>query len=255
MTWMVDSTGLLLIVMISVSVGFFIGVIILLLRSNAENRPPKKGLEDAGRLWRDRKRGDLWLQFGDETGNNLESFAPTNRVQIQASLRELSTWINPLPDHRVAGSTPVSGTAPGEEAESVSTPVITHTQTDLEAVELPVETNSPGKEARPPLAAFPSPAAKPRIDLIKGLQLSIEGDAARNLSGASIAAQVDEILQKKVAGTPLEARGIRLMELPGKGMVVMVGMEQYETVDDVPYPEIKVLLKFCVAEWEKSVFG
>ena len=71
----------------------------------------------------------------------------------------------------------------------------------------------------------------------------------------SIAAQVDEIVQEMLAdpaqgSASLRAKGVRLMELPGKGMVVMVGLEQYEGVEAVPDPEVKALLRAAVARWE-----
>jgi len=67
----------------------------------------------------------------------------------------------------------------------------------------------------------------------------------------SIAAQIDAILSEKISGTKWEARGIRVMELPEKGVVVLVGLEQYDSVDAVPDEEIRDLLRSCVAEWEQ----
>jgi hypothetical protein len=68
----------------------------------------------------------------------------------------------------------------------------------------------------------------------------------------SIAAQIDEILQSKLADSPLAERGIRLMELPTKGLVVMVGLQQYEDVDSVPDAEVRALIRQSVEEWEKT---
>jgi hypothetical protein len=48
-------------------------------------------------------------------------------------------------------------------------------------------------------------------------------------------------------------RGVRLLELPNKGMVVMVGLEQYSGVDEVPDDEIRSMIKLAVAEWETRV--
>ena len=43
------------------------------------------------------------------------------------------------------------------------------------------------------------------------------------------------------------------MELPTKGMVVMIGLDQYDTVDDVPDPAIQALIRTSVKEWEDGV--
>ncbi len=71
----------------------------------------------------------------------------------------------------------------------------------------------------------------------------------------SIAAQVDEVLQEMLKDSTLESRAIRLLELPGKGMVVMVGLDQYDGVNAVPDEAIRGLLRAAVAEWENSGRG
>jgi len=42
------------------------------------------------------------------------------------------------------------------------------------------------------------------------------------------------------------------MELPNKGLVVMVGLDQYDRVEDVPNPEIRNLIRIAVEEWERE---
>ena len=69
----------------------------------------------------------------------------------------------------------------------------------------------------------------------------------------SIAAQVDEILQEMLHDSPYASRLIRLIELPSKGLVVMVGQEEYEGVEAVPDEDIRRLIRLAVAEWERRV--
>lgn len=83
----------------------------------------------------------------------------------------------------------------------------------------------------------------------------VGGDSNKAAPEKSIAAQVDEILQERLENNPLANRGIRLAEIPGRGMVVLVGLEQFDGVGDVPYPEIQALIRECVAEWEKRAYG
>jgi hypothetical protein len=69
----------------------------------------------------------------------------------------------------------------------------------------------------------------------------------------SLVAQIDDILQGMIEGTPAAGRGIRLVEMPGQGMAVMVGLERYDSVEAVPDVEIRALLRRAVAEWEKQI--
>lgn len=69
----------------------------------------------------------------------------------------------------------------------------------------------------------------------------------------SIVEQVNAILQRKLAVSPLKNMGILLMEIPNKGMVVMIGADQYPDVDSVPDIEIRALIQSAVREWENQV--
>lgn len=70
---------------------------------------------------------------------------------------------------------------------------------------------------------------------------------------SSIAAQIDEILQEMIDGTPLESKGIRLFESPTKGLIVLVGMTQFNSVDEVTDEEVRKTIHAAVSEWERRM--
>jgi hypothetical protein len=102
----------------------------------------------------------------------------------------------------------------------------------------------------PPAETLRKPSANPIEFFARALQSDVPKVAA---GPKSIAGQVDEILQEKLVESPLANRAIRLMELPGKGMVVMVGLDHYEGVDAVPDEEVRALIRSAVMEWERRV--
>jgi hypothetical protein len=67
---------------------------------------------------------------------------------------------------------------------------------------------------------------------------------------SSIVAQIDEILQKKLAASSLKDRGIALQETIKGGMQIIVGLEKYDDIDSVPEEEIRVIIRASVSEWE-----
>ncbi len=67
----------------------------------------------------------------------------------------------------------------------------------------------------------------------------------------SMVGQIDAILQARLAGTPLAGRGVRLVESPQGGVIVMVGMNRYPSVGDVPDPAVQAVLRAAIAEWEQ----
>lgn len=98
------------------------------------------------------------------------------------------------------------------------------------------------------------PAERPTVSAVNVLARAFQGEVKTpQAPPKSIAGQIDEILQEMLEESPLNASAIRLLELPGKGMVVMVGLDQYDGVDAVPDPEIRNLIRAAVAEWERRV--
>ena len=68
----------------------------------------------------------------------------------------------------------------------------------------------------------------------------------------SIVQQIDTVLQKRLEGTPLAGQGIRLHDSPQGGVEVYIGIQKYETIDDVPDETIKKAIRAAVAEWEQK---
>jgi hypothetical protein len=110
-----------------------------------------------------------------------------------------------------------------------------------------------GVEELPP---SPSSGGRPILNPVNILARALQQDVrAPEAPPRSIAAQIDDILQEKLKDSPLAGRAIRLMELPNRGMVVMVGLNQYDGVEAVPDEEIRNLIRSAVAEWEERASG
>jgi len=68
----------------------------------------------------------------------------------------------------------------------------------------------------------------------------------------SMVGQIDAILQRMLSGTPLAGLGVRLIESPQGGVTVMVGVNKYTGVGDVPDPQVQAAIRAAIAEWEKK---
>jgi len=68
----------------------------------------------------------------------------------------------------------------------------------------------------------------------------------------SMVAQIDEILQQNILNTPLAQLGLKLEETPGGGVTVIVGLNRYAGVGEVPDPEVQNALRAAIAIWEKK---
>lgn len=90
------------------------------------------------------------------------------------------------------------------------------------------------------------PAPRPVSTLVE------EDEEEEPVGPQSLVMQIDSILHSRLAGTPLEEKGIRLQESMQGGVLVWVGMDKYESIDDVPDNEIKKAIRAAIAEWEKK---
>ena len=68
----------------------------------------------------------------------------------------------------------------------------------------------------------------------------------------SIVGQIDEILQARLANSPLAGRGIRLQESPDGSVFVWVGVQKFDGVGDVTDPEVQAIIRAATTEWEKK---
>jgi hypothetical protein len=167
--------------------------------------------------------GLLGIAIGFALGIAVASLRPTKRSRT-ASERPKAARPAPKPTPAPARAEPVVSPPPPAQITPMEMPVVT------------------------------PPEQRPTISAVNVLARAIQGDIKTPQPAAkSIAAQVDEILQEMLATSPLNSNAIRLLELPGKGLVVMVGLEQYEGVDAVPDVEIRNLIRSAVAEWERRV--
>jgi hypothetical protein len=109
-----------------------------------------------------------------------------------------------------------------------------------------------------PIASAPisqplAPAPAPRV--IVSTHLPVTPPAKKDEKPAaplSIVAQIDEILQARLASTALAERDIRLQESPEAGVIVRVGLQQFAGVGEVTDPEVQAVLRAAITEWEKK---
>ncbi len=102
-------------------------------------------------------------------------------------------------------------------------------------------------EGKPgPVSPAPAPVTPP------ARPASVPAAKPEAPAGMSMIEQIDAILQDKIAGTPLAERVIYLTKSPGGGVLVNVGNNRYEGVNEVPDPEIKAALREAITEWERK---
>jgi hypothetical protein len=179
----------------------------------------------------DRKSGHIFPEYNGKVIRYPADLTATQRERLAIQLGMLQAWLSPSSTPKEAPAAVQSTAGTGTGPLVLGAAAVGEMQDSL------------------PAAPQTQPVRVNPVDMFaRVLQSEVRNPPALQ---KSIAAQIDEILQEKLVDSPLAGRGIRLMELPSKGLVVMVGLDQYSGVDDVPDPEIRSIIRQSVAEWEE----
>jgi len=252
-----NTTTSIFLIVCALLLGISIGGYIVTLRQGkkAEGTGEESQAGDLIHLRKEPGSTALEVVIGGRTFRSAAEMSAVQRTLAGYALNDLRSWLSPQ-----AASGP---TAPSPAAAAGANSVAATAEPTMEEVDSeitpagPVDapTVLPGnldqQDAAPTEnAEVEDPKKRKRGGLIGVFTRALEADVSSpRIVTVSIAVQVNTILQKKLKGTPLESRGICLMELPGQEMVVMIGLDKYDSVNAVPDDEIRGVLQSAVSEW------
>ncbi|MCS6907568.1 MAG: hypothetical protein RML93_06760 [Anaerolineales bacterium] len=243
-----DISLLILLAIICVAIAVLIGFLLATVLWGRFPEPPpqarKAGLDRRISFYTDEKFQALVIQMDGRTLDSPDLLTEEESRQLLLLDQVLRKWLDQeaLPLAEAAGTSrqaqPSGSSQPGAEVSQPSPA--------RERLSLLVESSGAAVGAAEKLPA--------KRGLADWLAQALQPKSSASGPPKSIAMQVDEILQRKLQERGWQQRGIRLMELPHKGMVVLVGLDQYATVEEVPDPEIRALIRASVEEWEAKMY-
>jgi hypothetical protein len=164
----------------------------------------------------------LSADFDGQTVHSSEEITSEQRRRLIQMVKDLRPWLSPQ-GAPIAVPPPSNAAAP---APAESTPMVAQPPT------IPIAT-------RPPV---------PLVIAIPPVVVQQKGPISP--VPPTIAKQIDEILQKRIADTPLAVRGLSLIELPGHEVAFKVGLQQYDSIDKIPDPEVAAAYRAAIKQWE-----
>jgi len=224
------------------------------------NHPSDPNLAEVARMLRNLKTQDLVVELDGKTYRSRAELTAGQQRRLIIAANVLHKWLglaipaSPAPQAQIAPE-PAPSAPPASPAPQV--PVAPEPVTPA-----PVVPPAPITEAYiKPSSAFIAPLmATPEEEVVKPVSTRLPDLVSRVLvppvppapKVMSMAAQIDEVLQRKLVGTPLESRGITVGEVPGQGVEITLDGEKYPGVEAVPDETVRNLIKEAVAEWEKK---
>jgi hypothetical protein len=249
------TTSIFLIVC-ALLLGISIGGYIVTLRQGKKNAELNQGSQtgDLIHLCKDPASGALEVVIADQTFRSAAEMSAVQRTLAVYALNDLRSWLLPqvATDQAAEIPTAVAAVEGVTTDESSTTKAVSETTPDQPVENPSVLPNLIDQPSDIPVENTEAEDSKKRKrgGLIGVFTRALGTDVpSTRIVSASIAVQVNTILQKKLKGTPLESRGICLMELPGQEMVVMIGMDKYDSVNAVPDDEIRGVIQSAVNEW------
>ena len=113
---------------------------------------------------------------------------------------------------------------------------------------MPAPRPQPVAAASAPIPSAPKPTPQPAA----AKTAASEKDERSAPPATGIVGQIDSILQTRLAGTRFEGQGIYLSNSPEGGVVVNVGVQKFNGIEEVTDPEIKAVLRAAITEWENK---
>ena len=163
-------------------------------------------------FWRESPGSPLQVEMEEQTFKAAGDLSPEQRRRLFALLGELARWFP---------SRPGSQTPPAR-----------------------VESAQP--QVRP-AAAQPEPLKPRQTRPSLSPPAPVPSGPAR-----SIVEQINDVLQERIAGTPLAAQGLRLQDDLRQGLVVWLGIKHYPGIDAVPDPAVREVIRSAAKEWEQQ---
>ena len=180
----------------------------------------QEGFGEALRLWYSPSGKKVITQLDGEYYRDFLTLSPEQKNRVMKMLTLWSYWAGEMP--KIQPHTTETATA---EANKVSAPEPAKAQAVLE----------------------PSVAEAIQAVEEKAAEEKPEADKPKTIAG-----QISLIIDQLLEGNPLKDKGIRLIENSHQGVDVWIGMEKFDGIDAIPYPEVQQLIRQAVAQWEKE---
>ncbi len=100
--------------------------------------------------------------------------------------------------------------------------------------------------------AAQTPLVKPSMNPFEQLKYLREREKQPEVKIKSFLEEIDEVLQAKIAGTPLIARGVKVTTGPNSTALFWLDDHSYERPDDLPDADARAVVQAAVREWEKK---
>jgi len=236
----------------------------------------KEGYAEISSLWYSSAAKHIVTQINGEFFKDFSAL-PADLQKKALRLSELFTeWVHTIaPTEEQPVEVPVA--EPAESAESAEPAVQEPVQVFSSAEEtqpqmnyerpgatrpLPFVENEPDQVEIPPVPPVVFNRLEPEveepvtpvqpIEPFNPLTPEDHVSPSAGIKAKTVAGQISDIIAEMIQDSPLKQKGVKLIERPDHGVDVWVGVEKFDGVGSVPYPEVKQLIREAATRWERE---
>ena len=243
--------------------GLLFGILLTTLLGNRGGKSPKpneatpemkkEGYADIARLWYSPATKKIISELDNEFFQEFANLAPDQQKKTLRLSELFNNWVKEVP---VAEEKPEVKVMekPVQEylEETIQQPVVVSGRPGS-TKPLPFVDTAPGITVAPSSDAMPGePTSSGDVEPFKPIDANVIAEEPLKLKAKTIAAQISDIIYEIIQTSPLKEKGIKLIEREDHGVDVWVGMEKFDGIEAIPYPDVKALIKKAAARWERE---
>lgn len=236
--------------------GLFIGLLVSGLFSNRDAKVKKstrltpemekEGFLEVARLWYSPTSKRIMPELDGDFIPDHASLTPEHQKKIFRLSELLSEWVRTIPSEAAQ---------PMDQSREPAAPSPFTAVPSVEESDQPspfIETPQVESFTAPSNAFSPRDMGSMEEEIIERNTSEDDEEEQLVIKPRTIAGQISLILEDMIKTTPLRDKGIKLIERDDHGVDVWIGMEKFDGVEAIPYPEAKQLIKAAAASWEKE---
>ncbi len=246
--------------------GLLLGILLASLLGNRSGKSPKpgeatpemknEGYGDVAHLWYSPATKKIISEIDSEFFREFVNLAPDQQKKALRLSELFNNWVKPAP---VVEQKPVAEVSekPVEQnlEETVQQPVAPSGRPGS-TKPLPFVDTEPIVNIPPSSNAIRTEATSGEgIEPFKPEESNMEAEEPLKQKPKTVAGQISDIIDEIIKTSPLREKGIKLIEREDRGVDVWFGMEKFDGIEAIPYPEVKALIKTAAARWEREALA
>jgi len=246
--------------------GLLLGILLASLLGNRDGKTSKsaeatpemkkEGYADIAHLWYSPTTKKIISEIDNEFFQEFTNLAPDQQKKALRLSELFENWVKAVP---VVEEKPVADESkkPIEEhlEETIQQPVVSSGRPGS-TKPLPFVDTAPIVNIPPAsYSVHEEPKLSNDFEPFKPLDSDMELEEPLKLKPKTIAGQISDIIDEIIQTSPLREKGIKLIEREDHGVDVWFGMEKFDGIEAIPYPEVKALIKTAAARWEREALA